>query len=95
MTKRSTRGVFERPPGSGIWWVHYYFDGKRRREKVGRKSDAIALYQKRKVDARAGIKLPDNLRAKPVSFTSIAQAALLWSKAHKRAHKADEIKIRS
>ena len=31
------------PIGSGIWWVHYYRAGKRHREKVGRKSDAIGL----------------------------------------------------
>ena len=49
---RKTRGLFERPLGSGIWWINYYVNGKQRREKVGRKSDAIALYQKRKSDAR-------------------------------------------
>lgn len=41
------RGVYENPADSGIWWVHYYADGKRHREKVGRKSDAIKLYQSR------------------------------------------------
>lgn len=51
------RGVYEREPGSGIWWINYFADGQRRREKVGRKSDAIKLYQKRKSDAHAGIKL--------------------------------------
>ena len=40
------RGVWEKIPGSGIWWVHYVdAEGKRRREKVGRKADAIKLYQ--------------------------------------------------
>jgi len=37
------RGVYENPEGSGIWWIHYYAAGKRHREKVGRKSDAIKL----------------------------------------------------
>jgi integrase len=55
---KKTRGVFEQPKGSGIWWTQHYNDGQRHREKVGRKSDAIALYQKRKADARAGVKLP-------------------------------------
>ena len=53
------RGIYERPEGSGIWWILYYVDGKRRREKVGRKSDAIKLYQSRKADALAGRKLPE------------------------------------
>jgi hypothetical protein len=53
------RGVYENPLGSGIWWVHYYAAGKRHREKVGRKSDAIKLYQSRKADVVAGRKLPD------------------------------------
>ena len=50
--EKNPRGVFERPPGSGVWWVNYYVRGQQHREKVGRKSDAIALYQKRKADTR-------------------------------------------
>ena len=42
------RGVYEKPEGSGIWWIHYYAAGRRHREKVGRKSDAMKLYQARK-----------------------------------------------
>ncbi len=42
------RGIYERPQGSGIWWILYYVEGKRRREKVGRKSDAVKLYQSRR-----------------------------------------------
>jgi len=38
------RGIFERPDDSGIGWINYYVKGKQHREKVGRKSDAIALY---------------------------------------------------
>ena len=41
--EKKPRGVFERPPNSGIWWIQYFADGKRHREKVGRKSDAIDL----------------------------------------------------
>ena len=48
-TAVSQRGVFERVPGSGVWWV-CYFDrfGKRHREKAGTKSVALKLYGKRK-----------------------------------------------
>ncbi len=46
------RGVFERPKGSGIWWVQHFSDGVRHREKVGRKGDTIALYALPKSEAR-------------------------------------------
>jgi hypothetical protein len=42
------RGVYERDPGSGVWWIQYKQGSVRKREKVGRRSDAIALYQQRK-----------------------------------------------
>ena len=35
------RGLFERPAGSGVWWVQYFDrEGRRHREKVGSKSAA-------------------------------------------------------
>ena len=42
------KGVFQRPVASDCWWINYYVDGKQHREKVGRKSDALALYQSAK-----------------------------------------------
>ena len=70
--QEKVRGIFERPPGSRVWWVHYHGpDGKRHREKVGRRSDAIALYQKRKADARRGIKLPELVPGRVVTFADL------------------------
>jgi integrase len=67
------RGLWERLPGSGIWWIRYRdHDGKLHREKVGRKSDAIDLLNKRRNDRRVGAKMPENLRAAPVRFGEIA-----------------------
>jgi integrase len=61
---RKLRGVFEKLPGSGVWWVRYAdARGKLRREKVGSKSAAISLYRKRKTQAMEGKKLPENLRS--------------------------------
>ena len=54
-TVAKVRGVFEKEPGSGIWLIRYHVDGKPKREKVGRHSDAITLYPKRKSDTRAEI----------------------------------------
>jgi len=75
-------GVYEREQGSGIWWIRYEVEGKTKREKVGRRSDAIALYQKRKTDVRAGAKLPDNLRQRAVSVGELGREAIQWYKDH-------------
>src|SRR5439155_20453993 len=45
---------YEYPPGSDVWWVQYFVDGRRRREKVGGKQAAINRYQQRKTEAREG-----------------------------------------
>jgi integrase len=78
------RGIYEREPGSGIWWIRYEVEGKPRREKVGRRSDAIALYQKRKADLRIGLKLPDNLRQRAVSVGELGRDAIQWYKDHSK-----------
>jgi hypothetical protein len=35
-------------------------DGKLRREKTGRKGDAVDLFRKRKEERRVGLKLPEH-----------------------------------
>jgi integrase len=78
------RGVYQRVPGSGEWWIRYTdAQGRKRREKAGTKSAAITLYRKRKTEALQGRKLPENLRRAVVSFADIARDALEYSKAHK------------
>ena len=47
-------GIFEKPPGSGVWWILYYAAGKRHREKVGSKRLAQAAYEQRKTETRQG-----------------------------------------
>jgi len=76
------RGVYEREQGSGIWWIRYEVEGKPKREKVGRRSDAIALYQKRKADVRAGAKMPTNLRQRPVTVGELGLEAIQWYRNH-------------
>jgi site-specific recombinase XerD len=88
---KKQRGVFEKVAGSGEWWVRYVdADNRLRREKVGSKSAAIALYRKRKTEALEGKKLPEKLRRLPVSFAEIAKDALTFSKAHKRTYSDDK-----
>lgn len=90
------RGVFEKVPGTGVWWIQY-FDGagKRRREKVGKKSSACKLAEKRRSDVRSGVKLPDNFRAKAVTFGEIAARALVWSRAEKKSYHSDELRMKA
>ena len=90
--RRNPRGVFEKVPGSGEWWVCYWDAvGRKRREKAGSKSAAIILYRKRKTEALEGKKLPEKLRRATVSFQEIARDALEYSKQHKvpDAYRAD------
>jgi len=77
-------GVWEKVPGSGVWWIRYRVDGKLKREKVGRRDDAIALYQLHKSTTRAGAKLPENMRNAGVKFKELADSILAYSAAHHR-----------
>jgi site-specific recombinase XerD len=84
------RGVFEKIPGSGVWWIRYTdAQGRFRREKAGTKGMAIDLYRKRKTEALAGKKLPEKLRRATVTFADIANDALAYSKQHKRDYRHD------
>ena len=57
------RGLFERPRGSGVWWIRYFdVSGREHREKVGAKSLARRLYEKRKTDVREGRFFPPERR---------------------------------
>jgi hypothetical protein len=87
--RKPIKGVYENPVGSGIWWINYDVEGRRHREKVGRRSDAVALYQKRKTDARMGIKLPEVRPRRAVLFEEIAVDALTYSKEHKASYPGD------
>ncbi len=84
------RGIFERVPGSGVWWI-CYFDrfGKRHREKAGTKSVAIKLYGKRKQQVLEGKKLPESFRKPSVNFRQLVDDALAYSKRNKRSYKTD------
>ena len=90
MARRNPRGVFEKVPGSGEWWIRFVdASGRFRREKAGSKSTAIDLVRKRKTEALQGKKLPEKLRRATVTFADIARDALAYSKAHKRTYGDD------
>lgn len=81
--EKNPRGLFERPPKSGVWWINYYVDGKQHREKAGTKSAAIDLYRKRKNDAREGRKMPTLRNSRFVSFAELIDDALEFVANHK------------
>lgn len=57
------RGVFERRKGSDIWWVrHTDCSGREHREKASTRGMAIALLDKRRMERRQGIKMPETIR---------------------------------
>jgi len=86
---RNQRGIFEKVPGSGVWWIRYAdATGRIRREKIGLKQAAITLYRKRKTEVLQGKKLPET-RRRIVSFGELAKDALAYSKANKRDHRHD------
>src|SRR5439155_22664070 len=91
---KAQRGIYERFPGSNVWWVRYADSaGRIRREKAGVKSATIKLYQKRKTEVLAGKKLPENLRVKPVIFTELAADTLAYSRARKRSYMDDKCRM--
>jgi integrase len=95
--EKKVRGVYEHPEGSGVWWVQYFAEGKRHREKAGRKSDAIALYQKRKADARRGIKLPELVPGNVITFGDLSTMAVRHAEMHLKTihdYKAKDLALR-
>jgi site-specific recombinase XerD len=92
--KKQLKGVYEKAPGSNVWWIRYADStGRIRREKAGTKGAAIKLYQKRKTAVLEGKKLPETLRARKISFDELARDTLEYSKTHKRSYEDDVIRM--
>ena len=94
--KMKQRGIYEKLPGSGIWWVRYADgNGRIRREKTGAKSSAIQLYRKRKTEILQGKKLPERLWRRVISFEELVKDALVYSEIHKRSYRDDACRCRT
>ena len=85
------RGLFERPMGSSIWWIHYHdANGRKHRERGGNKTEARALYMRRKTEIKAGTWTAPGDRGMPQSAagggatagasTTLGDFALAWLK---------------
>ncbi|MBB5056075.1 integrase [Granulicella aggregans] len=87
-------GVYERDKGSNVWWIRWTdSDHKKHREKVGRKSDAKTLLDKRKTEKLQGIKLPE-LSGKSLLFSDLLDDALEHSKAENGERSTHELKLK-
>ena len=86
MTQQKTRttpirGIFERKPGSGIWWIRWTdAKGRLHRETAGRRSDAQTLIAKRRTETLQHKKLPEQFRDR-VTFNSLCDDAIEHSRA--------------
>ena len=89
------KGVYEREPGSNVWWIRYAdATGKERREKIGRRKTAVTMYQSRKLGVLEGKKLPENMRNRGTTLAQLVDDALAWSKTHKKAHRDDSSRLK-
>jgi site-specific recombinase XerD len=80
--EKKLRGIYENPPNSGMFYVQYFdSEGRRRREKAGRRSDAITLLAKRKTEKLQRKKLPESFRRSCVTFAELLDDALDVSRA--------------
>lgn len=87
MSKSNDRGLFERPKGSGVWWILYYDgQGQRHREKIGTKSAARAAYQKRKAAILEHRFFPEQVGRRQRVTLQQAIDNYLLSSASKRNH---------
>jgi Phage integrase, N-terminal SAM-like domain len=75
--RRRTRGVFERPKGSGVWWIRYHDEyGREHREKVGPKGLAGELYRRRKTEIAERRFFPERIRRRDVLLADFLEAFL-------------------
>lgn len=88
--------MFERPKGSGIYWIRYADQfGKIHREKVGPKSLARAAYRKRKTEIREGKFFPERIHVKrELLFRDMAKLYLNeHSKVNNRSWRTDKTRL--
>ena len=84
------RGLFERPAGSGTWWIRYHDAlGNEHREKVGPKSLARQAYAKRKTQIREGQFFPQTVRHRTILLSTLIQSYLQEAETNHRSFRSD------
>jgi len=85
--KRRSRGVFERPAGSGVWWIRYADEhGRIHREAVGRKTLARKAYQKRKNEVQERRFFPEQIGRRDVLLAEMIKDYLATAKGRLRSY---------
>src|SRR5262245_3282740 len=86
--KRRQRGIFERPKGSGVWWVRYHDEhGREHREKVGPKALALDVYRMRKTEIAQRRFFPERIRRRDVLLADMIDEYLARVKGRLRAYR--------
>lgn len=89
-------GVFEKPKGSGIWWIRFTDEnGRRRAESVGRFGDARDRYAARRLSVKTGTEI--NLGrggrdSRGAKLSPLIDDAIRFSKANHRDQKSFRIR---
>ena len=94
--KRETRGVYEHPPDSGIWRIDYYdAEGRRHREKIGKRSTAIDVSTIRGKRRYPRDNFVAKRRAPAVLFRQIAEERMRQLKPHLAytSYLTDQVKL--
>lgn len=90
------RGVFEKPKGSGVFWINYYdADGVRHREKIGRESIAEDAYHQRRQQVREGKFVAPRTASYGPTFRELANSRMQYKKTRIRpkSYYADQIRL--
>jgi hypothetical protein len=88
--KKLPRGIFIR---DGAYWIHYYVDGQRKRERIGPdKRLAETVLRKRKVEIAEG-KFLEWKRPVTTTFDELATAYLAYARKNKRSWDRDATSI--
>jgi len=89
------RGIFERPPRSGVWWISYCDgEGKRHREKAGRRAAALDALGRRRLEVREGRFIPPRAGGR-LTFRELATAAMVQKKLHlaPSSYETDQLRL--
>jgi integrase len=80
-SNRPTRGIFQRPPRSGIYWISYFdAEGKRHREKIGpQRAAAVDALSQRRREVKEGRYIPPRAGSR-ITFRELASAAMAQKK---------------
>jgi integrase len=89
------RGIFERDPGSGIYWIRYTdAAGQPHREQGGNLSNAKRLLNVRHTEKLQG-KLPEKkVAAKKVMFPDLVDDAIAYAKAQNNPYSAHDLELK-